>query len=153
MTTDNTVTEFPRATSQSKAITLDDVLQSITDWRANKETRNEPIPDELWKNIFTLLKKFPESTVCVALGITKAQLQRKLDENKSNAAMSIKIPVLPNVDFCEVKQKQTPLYKPEKIPATNTLIVEFCRADGRLMKIHTTTDSFSELMKAFFSGA
>jgi hypothetical protein len=36
--------------------------------------------------------------------------------------------------------------------ATNTLIVEFCRADGKIMKIHTTTESFSALMKAFFCG-
>jgi hypothetical protein len=102
-----------------------------------------------------LLNKFPESTICAALGISKMQLHRKIDERRSSvpskpAKLHTHKP--PHVDFCEAKEPQPPLYKPAKIPATNTLIVEFCRADGHIMKIHTTTDSFAELMKAFFGG-
>jgi hypothetical protein len=128
MTVDNTITKFPHPASQEKTITLDEAIQSMTEWRINKGTRGEQIPDDIWKNIFTLLKKYPEATV------------------------SSQLPKTPHIDFCEVNQTQTPLYKPARIPATNTLVVEFCRADGRIMKIHTTTDSFSELMKAFFAG-
>jgi hypothetical protein len=153
MTVDNTITKFPHPASQEKTITLDEAIQSMTEWRINKGTRGEQIPDDIWKNIFTLLKKYPEATVCAALGLTKMQLHRKLDEKKSPiATVSSQLPKTPHIDFCEVNQTQTPLYKPARIPATNTLVVEFCRADGRIMKIHTTTDSFSELMKAFFAG-
>jgi len=32
------------------------------------------------------------------------------------------------------------------------LVVEFCRSDGQIMKIHTTQDSISTLMQSFFGG-
>jgi hypothetical protein len=150
MTTDNSISEFSRKSSESKEVTLDHVIQDMDQWRTSKEKRGEPIPTEIWKNIFTLLKKFPDTTVCTALGLTKMQLQRKRDEQSSSASTPTRHTEFSAADFCEVKQM--PLYQPGKIPATNTLVVEFCRADGRIMKIHSTTDSFSELMKAFFSG-
>jgi len=152
MSSDNKISEFPRQVSQGNAVTLDDVIQSITHWRATKNNRNVPIPDTIWKDIFILFKKFPEQTLCSALCITKLQFQRKLEEQKFSSTMPSQPPELPRMDFCEVKTPSPPIYKPAKIPATNTLVVEFCRADGRIMKIHTTTDSFAELMKAFFAG-
>lgn len=151
MSIDN-ISEFPQPASQASAITLDSVIQTITDWRARKDTRNEPIPDVIWKQIFILLKKFPEPTLSAALVISRIQFQRKLDEQKLLETLSSKTFDTPHVDFCEARQVPTPLHKPARIPATNTLVVEFCRSDGRIMKIHTTTDSFAELMKAFFSG-
>ena len=149
MSFENNISEFPRSTG--KTITLDDVVQSMAAWRANKSTRGEQIPDDIWESIFALVDKYPDLPVCGVLGVTKMQFQRKMDELRSSAApptQSIKIPAM---DFCEAREAP-PSYKPERIPATNTLIVEFCRSDGRIMKIHTTTDSFAELMKAFFSG-
>lgn len=81
------------------------------------------------------------------------QFQRKLDEHTPHAATQNQKTHKTPIDFCEAKDTpSSSLYKPARIPATNTLVVEFCRADGRIMKIHTTTDSFSELMKAFFGG-
>jgi hypothetical protein len=156
-----TISEFMPPSSQSKIITLDEVLQAVNNWRANKLARNEPMPSHIWQDIFTLLNKFSEATICAALDIPKAQLRHKLEESHPpslSASLSAKPAPPPKIDFCEVKQTPLPitapasLYKPAKIPATHTLVVEFCRADGRIMKIHTTTESFSDLMKAFFSG-
>lgn len=153
MSFDNNVSEFPRMASQTKSFTLEDMIRAMEDWRTNKETRNEQIPDALWKNIFSLLNKFSAQTLCATLAITKMQFQRKLDEHTPHAAKQNQQTHKTPIDFCEVKDTPSShLYKPAKIPATNTLVVEFCRSDGRIMKIHTTTDSFAELMKAFFGG-
>ena len=157
MSTNNTITELHRTASQPKTITLDEVIQTVSHWRANKKTRSEEMPDDIWQDILLLTNKFSETTICGAFGIAKMQLLRKIDEKKSSATILPKASQLAKINFCEVKQipasAPPPLYKPNKIPATNTLIVEFCRADGRIMKIHTTTDSFAELMKSFFAEA
>lgn len=151
MSFDNNISEFPRSASQAKTITLDDVVQSMSAWRANKSTRGTQIPDDIWESIFALVEKYPDLPVCNVLGVTKMQFQRKMDELQSSMVPPTQPPKIPAMDFCEVREA-SPSYKPARIPATNTLIVEFCRSDGRIMKIHTTTDSFAELMKAFFSG-
>ncbi|MBM3887316.1 hypothetical protein FJ364_05290 [Candidatus Dependentiae bacterium] len=153
MTINKAIAELQRQDNQSKLITLDEAVQMITDWRANKATPNEAIPNHIWQHIFSLSERFSETTICTELGITKNQLRYKRDEHQSLTALPKPPSNFAKIDFCEVKQSPIaqPLYKATKIPATNTLIVEFCRTDGRLMKIHTTTDSFAELMKAFFS--
>ncbi len=144
------ISEFPSQTKpESTVVTLDTVVQSLARWRTTKTMRNEQIPDDIWKNILALEEKFPELPLHSILGITKMQFLRKRDELSSSATRARQ----PHVDFCEAKEDRSPCYQPARIPATNTLVVEFCRADGKIMKIHTTTDSFSELMKAFFSGA
>jgi hypothetical protein len=150
----NNVTEFPGvAANQSQEITLDNLIISMNDWRANRGKSNEPIPKEIWEHVFKLSKKFPETTVCTALGITRTQYRRKLDEQQNPPKIaSQESQALPQIDFCEAKLKVMPIYQPAKIPATNTLVVEFCRADGHIMKIHTTTDSFADLIKAFLKG-
>lgn len=150
MTTDN-IAEFPRKNLESTDVTLDSVIQSLKDWRANKRVYGEPIPAEIWDSVFALVNKFPDLPIYSVLGITKAQFKRKLDERKSGTVKPAYGHELPRMDFCEAKEPPSS-YKPARIPATNTLVVEFCRADGRIMKIHTTTDSFAELMKAFFGG-
>jgi hypothetical protein len=150
----NHVTEVANRTQTSSAVTLDDVIKAMEQWRANKRRQAEQIPESIWQQIFALLERFSESTLRSALRISAAQFQRKLAEyNRQAVASETPLPVM---DFCEVKKSpsllKNSLYKPAKIPATNTLVVEFCRADGQVMKIHTTTDSFAQLMKAFFIG-
>lgn len=148
----DTIAEFPRAQQKPSAVTLDTLAQAINNWRANKKSMQERIPDSIWEQVLILSEKYSEASLRAATGISSAQFRRKLAEHSTPAT-----PKKPSaqVDFCEVKQikPNPPLYKPNKILATNTLIVEFCRDDGRIMKIHTTTDSFAELMKAFFEGA
>jgi hypothetical protein len=148
---DNNISAFPRPTPEPADITLDSVLQSLASWRATKTSRSEPIPDDIWKSIFSLEARFPDLPVHSIFGIPKTQYQRKRDESQSSTVPTFTVRQ-PRVDFCEAKEEQA-CYQPARIPATNTLVVEFCRADGKIMKIHTTTDSFAELMKAFFTGA
>lgn len=137
-------------------VTLDSAVKAMEHWRANKRNRLEPIPEPIWQQIFILLDRFSESTLRTALCISTDQFQRRLAERDKKISLSK--PPSPAMDFCEATQipslppSKSQLYKPAKIPATNTLVVEFCRADGQIMKIHTTTDSFSDLMKAFFVG-
>ena len=111
------------------------------------------MPEEIWEKIFMLTKEFPSSILRATLGVTSAQFQRKLDEYSIKLSGQQKAAPLADLSFYEIpkpKISSAPLYQPAKALATNTLIVEFCRADGRMMKIHTTTDSFAELMRAFF---
>ena len=124
MSFDNNVSEFPRSASHTRAITLDDVVQSMADWRANKSTRGEQIPDDIWESIFVLVDKYPDLPVCTVLGVTKMQFQRKMDELHSSAVAPTQPNNIPAMDFCEAKEA-SPSYKPPRIPATNTLVVEF----------------------------
>lgn len=157
MSNDSNITEFPSPAQVAPAITLDSVVKAMEVWRSNKKCVQEQIPEAIWQQIIPLLNRFSEATLRSALGLTTAQFRRRLEEPVD--AITAHKPLAetpPHIDFCEAKEIKTPqtpsLYKPSRIPATNTLVVEFCRADGRLMKIHTTTDSFAELMKAFFAG-
>lgn len=160
MSNDSNITQLHSSSQVSTTttdVTLDRVVQLMEEWRANKKNIQEPIPESIWQQVLILLEKFPEPTVRAATGISSTQFRRRLEKRSSSCTTQKKAADIPvNIDFCEVKESNSfqsiPLYKPAKIPATNTLIVEFCRADGRIMKIHTTTDSFAELMKAFFSG-
>lgn len=112
MSIDNKISEFPRQANQSNAITIDDVIKSIADWRATKNNCNVPIPDSIWKNILILLGKFSQQTVCAALGITKVQLQRRLEEQEFSSKIPSRPPELPRMDFCEARQSPPTVYKP-----------------------------------------
>lgn len=153
--TDSNVTEFPNQAQSTPPMTLDSLVKAMTQWRTNKTNAQEQIPEFIWQQIFILLETFPQTTIRAATGISSTQLRRKLEE-RSSRSVAHGPSTMATIDFCEAKEskpsKHIPLYQPTRIPATNTLIVEFCRADGRIMKIHTTTDSFAELMNAFFAG-
>ena len=149
----NSIEKIPTKFNQDKIVTFESVSKDMVDWRDNKVTLGQKIPDDIWKDIFILIEKFPKTNICGAFNITNAQLRAKIKENDLQKDISIE-PENNNqhLKFVEIKPapENNSYYKPEKIPATNTLVVEFCRADGRIMKIHTTTDSFAELMRAFF---
>jgi hypothetical protein len=146
--------------SQAQSITLHSVLGIIENWRANKKTRGDKIPSEVWDGIFVLLKTIPESRVLVALQITREQLNSERKERNSLVKSKIKNPKpnemhennTPPIEFCEVKPTFPLEYKPAKAFATNTCVVELYRPDGMLMKIHICTDSFEDLLQAFFNG-
>jgi hypothetical protein len=135
------------------ATTLQDVLQEFEQWRATKSNPGEPIPDPLWRNIFTLANTISPAKLRAIFGMSNAQYQRKFHEltPDANGALAQSPPASPPpLAFCEAKVRQ-PFYQPQKLPSTPTMVVEFCRADGQLMKIHTTTDSFKALLSLFFA--
>lgn len=134
------------------ALTLKDVLQEFEQWRTAKVNPAEPIPDALWRKIFVLAETIAPAKLRAIFGMSNAQYQKKFHElyPAADDALASSPPVSPSLAFCEVKARP-PFYQPQKLPTTPTLVVEFCRADGHIMKIHTTTDSFKTLISLFFA--
>lgn len=139
---------------------LDEVLTAIEDWRANKPNASTAIPDPLWCKIFTLAKTHTASKIRALLGISTKQYNSKYEQffthptaDKKQSSEQKQADI---IDLCQIKTSPPPqptsasMYKPLKIPATNTIIAEFRHADGRIMKIHSTSDSALQLIQAFF---
>jgi len=128
-------------------ITIESVHNEIENWRAKKKSQGEKMPDALWKKVISLCKQFPDQTkICRRLFITKTQLKAKLREFGDEALFNDPI------ELCKIPKIQSlPSYKDveDGFSALSTLVVEFCRADGCVMKIHTTTKSIHELINNF----
>ena len=153
------VTPFKKPTKslRTDSLSLESVYDTIQAWRKNKKTSNEKIPTAIWDQVFTLLNTMDESHVLKALGLTTSQLFSKRQERQSNQNPVIednyeKPEEVKSTEFCEAIPKIPWAYKPAKAFATNTSVVELYRPDGMLMKIHICTDSFEDLLRAFFKG-
>ena len=153
------VTPFKKPTKslRTDSLSLVSVYDTIQAWRKNKKTSNEKIPTAIWDQVFTLLNTMDESHVLKALGLTTSQLFSKRQERQSNQNPVIednyeKPEEVKSTEFCEAIPKIPLAYKPAKAFATNTSVVELYRPDGMLMKIHICTDSFEDLLRAFFKG-
>jgi len=141
---------------------IDDVLKEIEDWRVKKPNASTAIPDTLWQKIFALAKTHTASKIRSLLGISTKQYNTKYEQMFAHAKAdkeqcSNQTPA-DLIDLCQVKTSPLPPpprsatspYKSLKIPASNTIVAEFYRSDGRIMKIHSTSESFSCLIQAFF---
>lgn len=140
-------------------LTIDSVLQEMAHWRQNKSRFKEPIPDELWQKIFRLAEQHGERRVRSLFGISTDRYQKKyqvLYPDKKTEAKNKAPPKnkeaneTSDLEFCEVKTKH-PIFEPLKLP-DNTIIAEFRRADGQVMKIHCLSTRFQELINAFLNG-
>ena len=85
------------------------------------------------------------------LGITSTQMKRKLreiDDNDRyrNPAELCQVAAVPqqNTNYCHNSGNISPLA---------TIVVELCRQDGAIMKIHTTTKSANEIINKFLGGS
>ena len=133
-------------------------LVAFEQWRAGKKKIAEPIPEVLWRKIFSLepyyssalLRRFFSLNTKqyaakrdVLFPVTKGPLKptRQVDTTSQTAASPMSL--------CEVKIKKPNPYANEPLPSGKTLIVEFCRSDGQIMKIHSTQDSIPLLMRQF----
>jgi hypothetical protein len=142
-------------------VTLDSVLKLMETWRANKKSRRDKIPRELWDKIFILVKTIPISRVLSAMGITRQQFQNEQQERNPLVTPNIVTPTaepsheqpVPPTEFCEATSAFPLEYKPAKAFSTTTAVVELYRPDGMLMKIHICTDKFEDLLHAFFKGS
>lgn len=155
------VTLFKKSPSpqQTTTTSLENVSESVKAWRLGKKKQNEKIPDEIWDQVFILLETMKESWVLGKLGIGQGQLLSKRKERQAHGVAINNVEEeswseneLESVEFCEVKQKYPLDYKPAKAFSTTTSVVELYRPDGMLMKIHICTDSFEDLLRAFFKG-
>jgi hypothetical protein len=113
------------------------------------------IPDELWRKIIYLAEKHSIPKIRALFGLSKNQYDTKYNELGSMKSVT-KEKVPADIEFQEVKTKRDPhpaateRYHMPDLPATNTVVVELFRGDGKLMKIHMTTHRFKELLQAFY---
>lgn len=157
--TKNTITPLPSAILSHPTIpvSLQSVMDLLQTWRQGKTKRNEKIPDNIWDMIFTLLETMNTTRVLAALGLTQGQLRnRRLElqgsEINRNVPGEVAQAQTQSVEFCKVKSTFPLEHKPAKAFSTTTSVVELYRPDGMLMKIHICTDSFEDLLRAFFKG-
>lgn len=163
----STVTDFKANISKP---TLDGTLKDFEQWRATKTNPATPIPDALWSKLFDLANQYSPATVKRLFGISAKQYNAKLQEFQSKQRDSAQTtqhkPISqPNIknkeliskgnghsnELCQIniKKKESP-YELAPLPSAKTVIVEFCRSDGKIMKIHTTQDSITNLINTFF---
>jgi hypothetical protein len=142
--------------------TLDDVSLAMKCWRETKKNPGDPMPDEMWLNIFKLADMHSEKRVRIFLGITSIQYAERY-RKLSPKLNSPKTPDTPTA-FCEAsiapdRENQTRSSvqtlrsnKPalESYIDTSTIIVECIKPDGHRIKIHAVQKNIREIMLAFF---
>lgn len=133
------------------------VLNAFEQWRNTKKRIAEPIPDELCHQIFALEAYYSPIQLRRLFSLSTRQYHSKREhyfpnEIKKPATKAIKKNAAPSTPpkLCEIKIKPESPYALESLPSAKTLVVEFCRSDGQIMKIHTTQDSIPTLMHTFF---
>jgi hypothetical protein len=142
-------TLFPNNNSQQFDPKLLSVLEEFSMWRANKKKPAEPIPNQLWEKIFALEEICPSAQLRRLFNISIGQYHKKFAELRPSDTATPKETKMPPQQLCQVTIKKNP-YEQAPLPSAKTLVVEFCRSDGRIMKIHTTQDSIPTLMNTFF---
>ncbi len=145
-------------------VTLDSVKEELTVWRSTKAKHKQPgFADPIWKRILWLGEKHGETKVRAFLGVSSEQYRNKAvqfakkktqQEEDSIAPGFVEIPA-PATSAQRSSSAQTPkpIYQPATIQspeASSVSVVELCRADGVVMKIHTVKDNWPALMQAFF---
>lgn len=157
MTKDNIISIKP-SQALSESINLKSVKKEVEEWRSAKKNNNDRMPDSLWDKVRYLLQYHSEIELLSVLSLTRVQMNREKKLGSSAMAHQGKNPsgAQDVVTFCEAEEEEDssfPLaYKPAEAFATNTCVVELYRPDGMLMKIHICTDSFDDLLKAFYKG-
>lgn len=138
---------------KAPSISIDEVYHEITQWRANKVKHNQPnIPDELWRKILTLVAQFDISTVKALLGVSSDQIKHKQTLlNSPEKPVLEEIIAPPTVPAAPAKaERPSKFYQPAALPSKQTFVVELHHDSGKLMKIHSTTDTLRELVCAFY---
>ena len=147
---------------------LVDTLGAFAAWRTTKTNSAEPIPDHLWHAVFQLEAYFSRAQLRRYFHLNTTQYTSRrnalLPNNEAvtqpaSEDMTGVPPLIEPPTLCEVtvknkkSSKKANPYASEPLPSAKTLIVEFCRSDGQIMKIHTTQDSIPTLIKTFLGGA
>lgn len=152
----------PTEPTQTQEVTLDSVLAELQRWRDTRhEHRETSIPDEIWRKVFSLESQHSAKKLRSLFGISNSQYTSRQEKFSARSAMqpadNTLTPASSEVDkdyaFCKpgLKVGGQPV-KPEPYQVhTRTVTVEFRRQDGRIMTIHTTTESFRELLTTFYA--
>jgi len=139
------------APSSSASFTIEGVLEEVEVWRKTKSQHQQPaMPDPLWSKILSLTEKYGETRIRSMLNISKQQYETKKSQLSQCQALAPSSET--KLDFCAVSS-QAPAYQPIKLPKIdNITVVEFCRSDGMIMKIHTTTEHMQTIIDSFAQG-
>lgn len=79
-------------------MTLEDLKLEFNQWRKNKSSRGNSIPDDLWKKVSKISDTYSSSAICKALSISGLQFkkhsQRLSDmQNKPKETKFIELPL------------------------------------------------------------
>ena len=133
-------------------------LNAVEQWRSNKKNNRESFPEELCRQIFSLEPFYSSMQLRRFFKISGSQYRAKREkyfpyDKKAATAKNVNVNANPTKTappkLCEIKIKPDNPYAIEPLPSAKTLVVEFCRSDGQIMKIHTTQDSIPTLMHTF----
>ncbi len=133
---------------------LGQLVEEFEHWRANKTKHSQPIPDKLWERIFDLADTHSKAKLRTLLRLSSTQYHNKYEQLRGTVCQT-KLTAESNsedkVKLCQVNiDSSLPQSKP--IAAFNTIVVECCRADGQVLKIHTTNEHINTVIKAFYAG-
>lgn len=168
------------STSPTSTPSIDVTLKKFAHWRKNKSHNASVIPNALWLQCFELAKEHGIASVKVLFGLSHSQYKKKyheLIESKQPEINTGKSKVASVVDFAQAQpaiesswdisdDTQSTTEEPasnfadddlspkkKRLPSyidVTTIIVECIRPDGYRLRLHTTTDSITEVMQAFF---
>ena len=135
---------------------IEQIAAKIEKWREQKSCQGEKMPNELWREVIALYKNYPQQAQLQRrLGITKIQIQNKLrefgdDSLYNNPAELCQIPEIPQDQKSTAKPTPT---TQDNFSSLATIVVELCRKDGAILKIHTTTQNMQEIINSFMGSS
>lgn len=141
--------------SNESTISIESVYQDLETWRSSKGANKQvTMPDDLSKKIVELAERIGDQKVRSLCGISSEQLKRKREKFSTSLGLE-PVSLLPEDTVGEaVSVSVTPQrhYQPDPLPAKKTVIVELHDPQGRVMKIHATSDCVEEVIRAFYRG-
>ena len=155
--------------AKKENVSLDEVYSEVKYWRENKVKNNQSnMPDSLWDKILQLVEQLDTQKVKNLFGVSseqiknkQAQRQRALNANLLEEVTlgpepaSLSEPSTHTVTALPERAPDKPtqadkFYRPSHLPDKPTCVVEIYNAEGKLMKIHMTTDTIREVFDAFY---
>jgi len=67
-------------------LTLEVVEKAFAQWREQRTSRSESIPQKLWEMVLKLYPQYEKTIICRRLGLSGSQLKQHLDSRSSSGA-------------------------------------------------------------------
>ena len=67
-------------------LTLEVVEKAFAQWREQRTSRSESIPQKLWEMVLKLYPKYKKTVICRRLRLSGSQLKHHLDSSSSSGA-------------------------------------------------------------------
>jgi hypothetical protein len=117
-------------------VTLESVQQQFSDWRAQRRSKKEPIPDRLWKAAERLCDVYTVGRVSSALRLSFTDLKRRLSGSQFDKEKSVPFLELEVGSLCSGQWE-----------------LECIRADGGRLRMSATggLPPLGDLLRGFWS--